>query len=275
CLTPGSIALTFDDGYLDNLTNALPVLEKYKIPATIFITTNFIGQEIEFWWDEIEKIFLEMKQIPSSLSVSDDSGKTWDWTLRSNQDRIKAWEDIQQMLRNMKYEEIYSFLKNLSENWLGIPYKCRKTHKILNKDQLVQLSKSNFIEIGSHTLTHSKLSQLNYNEQFNEINESKKIIESIIQKKVNFISYPYGNHADFNEDSMIISQQSEYLAGISNIQGIITNNNNLYSLPRLLVRDWNIKEFSQWINDTDKKILELKTLNDRKEKFINYLGKNE
>ncbi|MDG1173945.1 MAG: polysaccharide deacetylase family protein, partial [Opitutales bacterium] len=57
-----SICLTFDDGYIDNLTEALPLLEKYSMPATIFVCTGNIGKSNEFWWDMLENIFLAQNE---------------------------------------------------------------------------------------------------------------------------------------------------------------------------------------------------------------------
>ncbi|HET9531812.1 MAG TPA: polysaccharide deacetylase family protein, partial [Blastocatellia bacterium] len=51
-----SVVVTFDDGYLDNLKNARPLLERYDIPATFFIATGYLGGEREFWWDELERM---------------------------------------------------------------------------------------------------------------------------------------------------------------------------------------------------------------------------
>jgi peptidoglycan/xylan/chitin deacetylase (PgdA/CDA1 family) len=53
-LPPKSVAVTFDDGYVDNLYEAKPVLEKYAIPATVFVCTGYAGKE--FWWDEVERL---------------------------------------------------------------------------------------------------------------------------------------------------------------------------------------------------------------------------
>ena len=51
-----SVAVTFDDGYTDNLYQAKPMLEKYSVPATVFVCTGYVGKE--FWWDEIERLVM-------------------------------------------------------------------------------------------------------------------------------------------------------------------------------------------------------------------------
>lgn len=63
------ISITFDDGYIDNFKTAGPLLEKYKIPATFFIASGKMENESEFWWDELERIFLFSEQLPPSFSL--------------------------------------------------------------------------------------------------------------------------------------------------------------------------------------------------------------
>ena len=60
------ITITFDDGYKDNLLNALPILEKLKIPASIYITTRFLNKEVDIWWYEINDVI----QNQSNLSFN-------------------------------------------------------------------------------------------------------------------------------------------------------------------------------------------------------------
>lgn len=55
-LPPRSVAVTFDDGYANNLTAALPILEAWSVPATVFVSTGYVGGSREFWWDELERL---------------------------------------------------------------------------------------------------------------------------------------------------------------------------------------------------------------------------
>jgi len=70
-----SIALSFDDGYQDNLTQARPLLERFEIPATLFATSGYIGSGQEFWWDVLEQVFLQPGELPPALDliVGDES----------------------------------------------------------------------------------------------------------------------------------------------------------------------------------------------------------
>ena len=74
------LVVTFDDGYADNLYNAKPLLERYEIPATIFLTSGCIGQNREFWWDELDRMLLQPKTLPRALHLNID-GTTHDWDL--------------------------------------------------------------------------------------------------------------------------------------------------------------------------------------------------
>ena len=63
-LPDNAVAVTFDDGYLDNLTNAKPLLSAAGVPATVFIATSYLGEQ--FWWDELARLLLA-REGPSSL----------------------------------------------------------------------------------------------------------------------------------------------------------------------------------------------------------------
>src|SRR5437764_205622 len=68
-LARGTVAITFDDGYADNLDAARPILERHGIAASHFATAGYIGSDEPFWWDVLDLVFLRTKQLPDALSI--------------------------------------------------------------------------------------------------------------------------------------------------------------------------------------------------------------
>src|SRR4029077_8826074 len=78
---PRGVAVTFDDGYVDNLINAKRILQRYDVPATVFVTTGYVDQQRDFWWDELEKLLLHVDRVPENLRLHID-GRLYEWDLR-------------------------------------------------------------------------------------------------------------------------------------------------------------------------------------------------
>lgn len=95
-LKGNEIAITFDDGYQDNLINALPLLEKYNIPATIFVTTELLGKKASFEWD------MEYKEEDRATFLNEEEVKI----LSSNPlVEIGAHTNLHSRLSNLTEEE--------------------------------------------------------------------------------------------------------------------------------------------------------------------------
>lgn len=260
-----TIALTFDDGYIDNLINAVPLLEKYGLHATIFVTSGMVGSDEEFWWDQLERIFLTGEPLPESLRITTSEGiKEWDLTNAGY--RLKALDELGNILRGKPYKKINQFINNLFDQ-TGIRKGARYTHRAINSEQLKELSKSPSIEIGSHAITHTRLSILSPEDQRLEISESRRRLESIIQKPVRLFSYPFGTTADFTTDTERIVREEGYEAGIANIQGYVVKPVNRYSIPRRLARNWSGTLFVKWLKGEDKGRLEAETISTRTKKL--------
>jgi peptidoglycan/xylan/chitin deacetylase (PgdA/CDA1 family)/SAM-dependent methyltransferase len=266
-LEPNTLAITFDDGYLDNLTNAVPLLEKYGLHATIFIVSGMVGSQREFWWDDLERIFLTGHPIPSLLSIQDSQGLL-EWDLTTTRNRLKAYDELCEMLRVLPSANIDENVNQLLI-WAGLMQTGRSTHQVLNVQQLKLLASSASVEIGSHSITHTRLSSLPPQQQQYEIAESKKQLEAIIEKPVRLFSYPYGGLGDITKETGRILAGEGYEAGIANVQGSLVSPIDMYAVPRRLVRNWTGTTFAQWLRDRDKASLEAKTLSERVQKIIN------
>jgi peptidoglycan/xylan/chitin deacetylase (PgdA/CDA1 family)/ubiquinone/menaquinone biosynthesis C-methylase UbiE len=269
-LQPNTAAITFDDGYLDNLTNAVPLLEKYGLPATVFVTSGMVGWEGEFWWDALERIFLTGLPLPEFLNISGPQG-TSRLDLTGAQNRLKAYDTVCGLLRDLPVEEIHKSVGQLLA-FAGQTHAGRATHRTVDANQLRMLASSPSIEIGSHTVTHTRLSILPPDKQRLEIRHSKQQLESLIRKPVRLFSYPYGSASDFSKETAQILAEEGYEAGIANIQGDIVMPADLYAIPRRLVRNWSAHQFSHWLMDDKKDRLEEQTISGRAQKIIDALS---
>src|SRR5262245_48550547 len=64
-----AVVVTFDDGYLDNLTNAKPILEAHDVPATVFVCSGAVGKNVEFWWDQLARAMLQSNKALKPLVI--------------------------------------------------------------------------------------------------------------------------------------------------------------------------------------------------------------
>ncbi|RPI71338.1 MAG: polysaccharide deacetylase family protein, partial [Desulfobacteraceae bacterium] len=120
---PHSIVITFDDGYSDNLYAAKPLLEKYNIPATVFVTGGLIGPSASLWWDELARIFLQPGPLPRVLELTiNDQFHHWEindfFPADSEKHEIrKQWNVLEESdpgSRQTVYRSLYSIIRNLS-----------------------------------------------------------------------------------------------------------------------------------------------------------------
>ncbi|MEI7474106.1 MAG: glycosyltransferase [bacterium] len=237
-----SVVITFDDGYADNLYNAKPILEKYNIPATVFITGEMINSNKEYWWDELEKIFVSDKtSIFKPLSV-EINNKIYHWNINNKLDAISVYNQLHPLIKYTSNEERKNIL-NFLLNWADTQIEGRASHRAMTDNEIIDLSLGGLIEIGAHTVSHCVLTQETEERQLFEIIESKKILEKILNKNIESFSYPFGTSEDANDKTANLVKNCGFENGIANEQDFVTNIDNPYLIPRRLIRNWDLNEF--------------------------------
>ena len=241
-----SVVITFDDGYADNYLEALPVLESLSAHATFFVTTDSIGSEREYWWDDLERIFLNDTIPPISLSLN-ISGKTFQFDTSTSAARLKTYNKLHPILKFQKPVERDELVKMILD-WSSLGYKGRETHRSMTVKEVSKLSKSEYATIGAHTQSHSPLSIFSKVEQRNEIIKSKMQLEDWTNTQIKHFSYPFGCKTDYDKKSMAICEEEGFETACSNFYGQVHSWSNRYELPRCLVRDWNFEFFKNQNN---------------------------
>lgn len=267
-----AIAFTFDDGYADNLHRALPLLERYDVPATVFVTTGQVGHDREFWWDELERLFLQPGRIAGTISLS-LNGRTYNWAVGNggSYDLDASARDCEWTVdrqddptpRHTLYRSLYRFVRALPESerspvlqHLRVSAHAspagRPTHRCLSIEELRILSQSSLIEVGSHTVTHPILSSLPQARQAEEIVGSTRLLEQWLNRPVSSFAYPFGKPRDYSRATTAIVRAAGFRCACSSKAGVVWCGASRFRLPRLEIPncdgDGFAKLLSPWLN---------------------------
>lgn len=258
-----SIVVTFDDGYSDNFENAKPIFEGHNIPATFFIASGYIGSGREFWWDEIEALFLHPGQLPPVLNwraqtwnLGESSGysqsdfnlhRYWKTSQPAPTPRHAVYFDVWKRLRVLPPDERANAIAQLYE-WAARARSARHDYLPMSRSQLRALASCPLVEIGAHTVNHPALAALPLEMQRAEIEASRATLEQITGKPVQTFSYPFGGVNDYSADTVALVKASGLLAACTTIRQAATRRAHLLQIPRFYVPDCNGEDFSRLLN---------------------------
>jgi len=238
-----SIAVTFDDGYFDNLLEAKPLLQRFEVPATFFITTGYLGTQREFWWDELERVLLVPTQAPAALEIDLSSSKhRWDASTRDQ--RSLAYRELIELLRPLHPSIRERALQSLRRQ-CGISEQGRPTHRALTPVEVTQLITDGLLDAGAHTVSHAQLAFLPEDTQREEILTSRRTLEELTGRKVEYFAYPYGTFSDVGDVTRDIVRGAGFKLGCSTNRTCTTKGTNRWWLPRFGVRDCDGAEFAR------------------------------
>lgn len=230
-----TIVITFDDGWEDNYFYAFPILKKYQVPATVFLTAGFISTEKLFW---PEKIIFLTKKVFAANSLN-EFFRTYPMqefhklflSLFEHPADPKSWYLFIERLKEIDEHRIEVLITDL-ETFLKKPSIPPDNH-CLKWNQVEDMARFQ-LTFGSHGLNHKILTDLNDKEMQEELEESKMVIENNLQSEVNFFAYPNGN---YNETVLGLTRSSGYQAAFTTEKGINKINSNLYALKRINIHE--------------------------------------
>ena len=210
------LIVTFDDGYNDNYHNAFPILKSLGIPATIFLSTGYIGSPKPFWFELVAHI---VYRAPNGLMALDDL----QLTLRLDDDVASRRTATYQLLRKLKQvrnKQRLSFLEQFEHDYASVVDTASfPLSQPMTWDQIREMHTAG-IEFGSHTITHPILSQLDDKALEYELAGSKQQIEQELDDPILVLAYPVGDTTAFDERVMRAAQNSGYRLGVSYIKGV-------------------------------------------------------
>lgn len=242
-----AVAVTFDDGYADNLREARPLLERYDVPATIFVTSGQLGGR-EFWWDELERLVVHDAPLPARLpetlpAVNIPPGPS-PATAAGADERTELFWEIHRRLMPLAEDARRGALDALAD-WAGAAAGAPARHPTLSENELVRLADGRLIEIGAHSVTHPVLASLPQERQRAEIVGSKQRLEAILGRTVDRFAYPHGDPEHFTRETAVLVREAGFRSACANRRGAVDASSDRFALPRCGVRDWDADKLAR------------------------------
>jgi len=218
-----AIVITFDDGYKDNFRYAFPILKKYHVPATIFLTTGHIGTDKLFWWDKVSYII--QHSCAKELNL-DEVGRH---LLGSEIDKLRARSAVMEKMKKLPPERKEQMIdKLISISGVDVPSGLGEG-LILSWNEIRKMN-NNGIDFGAHTVNHQSLANFPSERAKWEIIQSKKDIEEELGEEVSAFSYPNG---DLSLELIELIKKCGFTCAVSILPKLITTTDCLYKLGRI------------------------------------------
>jgi peptidoglycan/xylan/chitin deacetylase (PgdA/CDA1 family) len=229
-----SVAITFDDGYADNLYDAKRLLARFDTPATFFITTGAIGGDREFWWDELERLIYNPSASPAFFETPEESPE---------QAHLRWYTLLQPMPYEARRQQLDRMFKHSSQTT-----EARATHRVLTSEELRRLAADDLIEIGAHTVTHPLLAAQPLKSQFDELRQSKQWLEENLDRRITSFSYPYGGRQHYSEDTVEAVRRSGFVRACTTEPLPPTHRASRYEWGRINVTDLDGDQFHELLS---------------------------
>lgn len=176
-------ALTFDDGYSDNLLNALPILERYQVPFTVYVTTELVTRQFFFWWRGLQCLFRDHSEV-----AIEALGRRY--SCSSMNEKIAAYREVKQWVR--RDVTVRAPLLKATFTKYNISLIDLLDRDALSAEQVQTLASHPLVTIGGHTTSHPELAKLPEAQARREISENRVFLETLIDKPVSHFAYPFG-----------------------------------------------------------------------------------
>lgn len=232
-LPPAAAAITFDDGYRDNVTTALPILRQLGLTATFFIASGYLDGGI-MWNDAVIEHVRNLPAGEIDLSRFDLGVEQLDGT-------TTRFNTIMRLLKALKHRPFPERKVEVDELTAGTPL---PTDLMMTSDHLHTLVEAG-MEVGGHTRLHPILARLSNEEALREIEEGKADLEKVIGRPLRLFAYPNGRPGeDYRQEHVKMVRAAGFEAAVSTSPGVATATTSAWELPRFTPWDKAVWRYS-------------------------------
>ena len=225
------VAITFDDGYRDNLTNAVPVLRGQLAPFTIYVTTGFVDRSSVPWWEALESLVRRQER----LLVQAEGGRVLDLDCSTIAAKDESYERlIEHFKTDVAEVEVPDGVRDLC--WLyGVDANRITTTQIMDRDEIAALSRDPLCTLGAHTATHRSLARLPREQAAAEVRRGCEELAAITGEEPRHLAYPYGFPAAAASREFALAKELGFATAVTTRRGVLydAHVDHLTALPRI------------------------------------------
>jgi len=206
-LKSNSIAITVDDGYYDFYTVAYPILKKYQVPATVFVTTKFVDGDFWLWPDKISYVLNSLSEIRDEIQLG---GRQLPPGLMTPAYKKIVWQAIvEYLLTRPENEKLEWINKFASQQHLIIPDAPADDYRAVTWEQLREMEEEG-IDIGGHTVTHPSLGRVSSSQLREEVVNCKKELDQQLILRERQFCYPNGQRQDYTDEAKTVVSEAGF-----------------------------------------------------------------
>lgn len=241
-LPPNPTVITIDDGYSGVYDIAFPLLQKYRMPATLYAITDFLDGKIWVWTDLMR--FLLLESDAGFFSYEHPNGEKVETELKNNLQKLEVAGLVNSILKKLPEREKKFRIKEIAESLeVEIPGKPPKKFAPITWQQAREMDK-NGIRIESHTVTHPILPNIGEDQLEFELRQAKNRLEKILERKVRHFCYPNGSLDEKVQEAV---EKAGYKSAVTTEYGFNNGRTDPYLLKRIDASP-NIANFAQSVS---------------------------
>lgn len=235
-----AVAITFDDGYVDNLSVAKPILERHQAPATVFLATGYVGRRADFWWDRLAKLVLHGAELPARIELT-AGGEAF----RCNDPWLVARDGRGAAARRLLHDRLWQWLSGRAEDErdralveLERSLDARPAPDPndwpMTPDQVREIANSGLVDIGAHCVTHPMLSRLSSARKALEIAQSRADCQRLTGRDPACFAFPHG---DLDAESLALVREAGFAVACTSRPDLVWSADDARATPRIMVRN--------------------------------------
>lgn len=224
------VAVTADDAYRDNMTDALPVLRAHDAPVTIYVAPALISRQVDLWWEVLEEIVDKADH----LSIETERG-TLTLDCSTALKKVRANCRLQTVLTTEVAEQQRQPLLRDMARRAGIELETAKGCSLMDWEEIRTISTDRLVTIGAHTVSHFHLRRLDDETAYREISDAGRIIGFETGRKPMHMAYPYGYEMAVGLREVRMAHEAGYASAVTTRHGVLQRQHarHLHALPRL------------------------------------------